>query len=51
MKKYLFFIITALFLQACSDDKTAQMEKTQTAQQTVDKSQPSGEKWNGSTLS
>jgi len=54
MKKYLLTIFTALFLQACSDDKTkntAPTEVPQIVKQAADTSQPSGENWNGSTLS
>ena len=54
MKKYLFFILTALFLQACSDDKTdntAQTEVSQATQPAADTAKPSAKEWNGSTLS
>ncbi|NOQ15224.1 MAG: hypothetical protein GQ583_12210 [Methyloprofundus sp.] len=54
MKKYLFFILTALFLQACSNDKTdttAQTKVPQITQQAADTSKPSTQEWNGSALS
>lgn len=54
MKKYLFFILAAFFLQACSDDKTAkavQAETPQVTQQATKTPQPSGKTWNGSKLS
>lgn len=54
MKKHLFYLLTALFLQACSDNKstnTALAVVPQPAQKTVDAPQPLGTPWNGSTLS
>ena len=54
MKKYLFFILAAFFLQACSDDKTdkaVQAKTPQVTQQETKTPQPSGETWNGSKLS
>ena len=54
MKKYLLFILTALFLQACSDDKiknTAQTTAPQVTQQATETPQPSAKQWNGSSLS
>lgn len=54
MKKYLFFILAAFFLQACSDDKTAKAVQTETpkvTQQVTKTPQPSGKTWNGSKLS
>lgn len=54
MKKYLFFIFTALFLQACSDDKTENKEQPatpQVTQQAAKTPSPSAKEWNGSTLS
>jgi hypothetical protein len=54
MKKYLFFILTALLLQACSGDKSNTATPTspiQEAPQAVSKTQPSGKTWNGSNLS
>lgn len=54
MKKYLFYIITALFLQACSDDKTnntTPAEAPKTVQKTTDAPQTADKQWNGSTLS
>ena len=54
MKKYLFFILTALLLQACSDDKSTTAKPAapiQEAPQAATTTQPSGKTWNGSTLS
>ncbi len=55
MKKYLFFILTALLLPACSDDKPTTtptpVTSAQEATQTAVKSQSSGKTWNGSNLS
>jgi len=54
MKKYLFFILTAFFLQACSEDKTenkVQTEAPQIIQQAAKTPSPSVKEWNGSTLS
>ncbi len=54
MKKYLFFILTALLLQACSDDKSTTATSAapiQEVPQAATKTQPSGKTWNGSNLS
>ncbi len=51
MKKYLFTLLTALFLQACSDDKSTNTPPVQAAQKTASAPQPSNKQWNGSTLS
>ncbi len=54
MKKYLFLILTVLFLQACSDDKTnstTQAKAPQVTQQAAETTQPSAKQWNGSSLS
>ncbi len=54
MKKYLFYLLTALFLQACSDDRTnnaTPAEAAKTVQKTADAPQTTDKQWNGSTLS
>ncbi len=54
MKKILFFILTGLFLQACSDDKTVDTVKPQApqaTQQAADKTDTTSKQWNGSQLS
>lgn len=57
MKKYVLFILTALFLQACSNDKTAittqttQPKVSNDVQTAIKTPKPSGKQWNGTSLS